>query len=242
VAVAYAATHALLVGVPPFFGPEHTLTAEEALFWAVLLAALPALVATARPGALRTLGLGALTALLVAAVLRAKLRHAWEGAEIALGLALAAAACVAVAGGAGSLAEKRPGPRATFALGAAGLGLAVASPLSGSVFLGQLAGGVTAALGCAFAIGCWRPSRALGPAGLVLAGGALFGVGTSAYCYNELPALAALLLVCVPVVARVVLAGPVATRTGLLARAAVVLAPAAAAVLLAWRAFEPSPY
>lgn len=249
-ALAFAGAHAvghvlLRDGLPAAPWSDRVLSAQAWLFWIVLAAGLVATFeATRRAGSLAVwcvrLPLAVAT---IALVLRVKLTRTWEGGEAALyggGLFLwMVAAWEGI-----SRAGRRPGPALPIVMVLAISGLAVATGLSGSAFLAQLAGATAAGFGAA-AVVAWRARRVTLDGGAVsVAWVALFGIGLCATFFNELPGTSALAFAAVPLALGLAELPAVARRplAAGLVRYGLTLALVTIGTGLAVAAYEPDPY
>jgi hypothetical protein len=133
--------------------------------------------------------------------------------------------------------------KSTMVLGPSLLVVATGTDLallfSGSVVLGRIGGGLTAALGAAWVVSWWRPDRSMSRGGvpvLVVTVAALLIVG---HVYSGLPLSAAVLLAAAPLLLWLAWVGParrLASWQSSLLAAALVLLPAGVAVGLAFQA------
>jgi hypothetical protein len=133
--------------------------------------------------------------------------------------------------------------RSTAALGPSLLALAAASAaallLSGSVVLGQIGGGLAAALGVVWIVSWWLPDRSLSRGGVPVLVATLAALLIEGQVYSGLAREAGLLLGTAPLVPWLAFAGParrLATWQSALLATALVLLPAGVAVGLALQA------
>jgi hypothetical protein len=110
---------------------------------------------------------------------------------------------------------------------------AAALLLSGSVVLGRIGGGLTAALGAVWVLSWWLPDRSLGRGGMPVLTATVATLLIEGHVYSSLPLTAAILLASAPLMAWLGFAGPARRlrpwQSALLA-AVLVLVPAGVAV------------
>lgn len=240
VACGYAAGHVTTAGWPALPPAEAT---QWLFFFALITLPAGVLDTLLRPSLLARLGIWlALSAGLLALLLRSKMQFSWTPAQSVLWLLGLAAVMTLLAACLGRLA--RPGPDAVIALFTAAAvagGSGVALMLSGSLLLGQLALVLAGALGVATVIAWFLPDLPLGRGIVPVAVALLTSLWATGYFYAELPALSAFLLGGAVVLPTLVpqsearMGGRVAPAS-LAIRAVVVLVPVIAAVVVAFRA------
>jgi hypothetical protein len=133
--------------------------------------------------------------------------------------------------------------RSTAVLGPALLAVAgctsAALLLSGSVVLGRISGGLTAALGAVWVLSWWLPDQALGRGGVSVLVATVAALLIEGRVYSFLPLEAAIALAAAPLLAWLAFAGParrLASWQSALLAAVLCLVPAGVAVGLALRA------
>jgi len=203
-AFAFAAAHCLGYvllknGPPATPWADRVLSAEAWLFWIVLASGLVlTFEATRRPGSLAVwIARLPVATLTIALVLRAKLQHRWEGAEAVLWAGILFLLMVAL-WEAASRAGRHRGPAVPALLVIATSGLAVATGLSGSVFLAQLAGATAAGFGACTVVALRAGRVHLDRGAISVAIVALYGIGLSAVFYSDLPGSSAAAFAAVP--------------------------------------------
>jgi hypothetical protein len=224
---------------------DRVLAGEAWLFWIVLGSGL----ALMREARLRAPSLGAwsvrlpVAALTVSLVLRAQIQHGWEGTGAIL-RAGALFLLMVLLWAAMSRAGRHRGPAVPVILVLCISGLAVATGLSGSAFLAQLAGATAAGCG-AYAVVATRARRVHMDSGAIsVAFVALFGIGLCAVFYSELPIASALAFAAAPGSLAAAELPALRERKGLQLglRWGLTLALVALGTGIAVAAYEPDPY
>ncbi len=163
--------------------------------WCAFAAAAYALAAAALPLTARIGARVVLAAVTVWLVSKPRIDHTWDAGTTALWIVGATVAIALVWTALEHRAEKLSGSALPVALTVWGTGAATVLGLSGSALLAQTAGGATAAIGVAAAIGVWRQSLSVarslvGPAVVLVGGLVLAGMH-----YAEVDAVSAALVV-----------------------------------------------
>ena len=235
--VAFFASYALALTVPPSPFGERQLAGTDWLIWFALLAGPLFWWEAGRKALLVRVPLAAA---MLAFCLRAMVVHHWEGAEAALwmgGLFTGLLALQAVAQSLNAHVERATMPLCLLVLGT---GLALAAGLHGSARLGQTAGMACASFGAASILGFWHPLFRLRSGDAAYAVFLLFGLGACSFFFSELPPVDALLLATGPVLSRLVERGTralaPARRTSLVVGATAL--PVLIVVVRAWLAFR----
>lgn len=241
--LAFFAAFALLVGPPPLPSATRQVAAQEWLAW-VALAGGFALSLEARWGRLALL-VRPLFALAVAlAVVPQRVRReldpsALEAWQLALLLALPLSWTSNQL-----LARRAHGVGFPAALIVAGTALALTVGLSGSAFLAQLAGALTAAVGAFAVLSLLRPAASLAGPGVGAWSGLHVGIAFCAASYSSTRPADALILALTPLAAWASEIPALRRRSPLLRAALPSLAVALPALVVVVRsvlAFDPSP-
>jgi hypothetical protein len=226
----YAAGHAIAAGLPAVL-PANT---TQWLFAFALSAAVIALVLEfVRPNRVLRIAIWSVVFAVVARLLlQPRYRYAWKGGEAWIAAAVMVVVAVFVAWCLSSRRERH------LELPLVGAILAAATSatltLSGSLLLGQLAFVLAASTATAFLFGWRRFSFAQGFAAVCFL--LLASLWLSGYFYAELPAVSVALLVIASAAAWLMTPITPGEWKALLLRAVIVALPAAAAVVVAFRA------
>lgn len=138
-----------------------------------------------------------------------------------------------------ALAARRPTAVPGPALLVVAASISVALVLSGSLVLGKLAGGLTAAIAAAWVLSCRLPDRSMGRGGVPVLVATFAALLIEGHVYSGLPASSAYLLATAPVAAWAGFIGPsrrLAPWQAALLSAVATLVPAAVAIGLAYAA------
>jgi hypothetical protein len=226
----------LIQGIPP-------LPPLEATHWIPLLvlaaAVLGALVnALKLPAWLRHALAAGFSALIPFLTLRPLLGSGWSALEAAAWLGGSAAGIFLLWTVLEAAAHQTQGPVVPVALGAITAGTALVLVLTGSILLGQLAGGLAASLGAVALLALWNPERSLGRGGVAPWVTAFAALWLNGAVYSEMTILPGVLLASAPLLVLLARLGRLRALKGWLAATVVAMLaalPVAAAVLLAWR-------
>jgi hypothetical protein len=242
VGLGVAAGQAAALGVPRL----PPLEARGWLFLAGPAAGLVAALVAARPAATRWIAAAAVALPTGWAILQPRIEHAWSPSVATAAVAGFVLAVLLLAWSADRLRSGiSPSNAAAVLAGAAAL-LAPLLVFSGSVVLAQLAGILALALTPPFAASLAGGRAAAWGEGMVLPAAVLLaGLLAAGFFFAEMPAGSAVLfLLALPVAAGT---GPVLARRprralAWVVAAALAVALGAAAVVLAWTAYDPNPY
>jgi hypothetical protein len=231
---AYVVGHVGLLGRPPFPPRE----AAHWTLWVACVAGALSLAEAASPprleGALRWALRAAVAAGGLYGMLAVLIEHSWGPWAGALGVAGSTGAALVGWAALERSFVARPGHPATpwWALSSIAAGAALALALTGSLSLGQLAGALAAGLGVTAAAALILRSPRFVPAAGPVPVWILTGLLTAGVCFSSLPWSSALLLALAPATLLVIPPAP-GSRSRELWRAAGILLPVGAAVLVA---------